>query len=980
MAIKFETSNIDTSNLTSNIPNNYEIKPINVNGISYTNNSSNKVEVEEVDLSSKEDNSTPWWDIIGNWRHGIEVIGNNIGSDLARDSIINSKNKVFNNSLYKTLDEVNDTESFFGLEDNITYIDDNIKESYDYKEYLNDGTIVYYKNNEIIKKYSKLDGTCEIYNIPSINNKRIFLTDDGKYASKKVYTVNGLSYLYSDNNEILEYKSNEKKEDFNLIDSRKRGIEVIGNALGKTKTFQVLNKTGIVDVYKNIEATKGNVLTGIAKGIFKTGESLVDTLALAGGVVCTIPTGIIDSIGYLTGNDLGMTNGLWNNFIKPTVKCEVIDNIYSAYYSDYGKVMNDSAYDCFKTDGTGFNVCEMIGSVLGVLASGEVFTKTTGLFSKTSNLSSSIFAGLSGIGKGTSEAWNEDANIIQGLGYGLLTGGFDFFQYWIGGKISEISIGSGKSILGKIGNIGLKSILSGLDGGADTPVRALFKLIYSDKNYIDNFNMLGGWNSVITQFLLGTAISGGVETTKEVSNFIHKPKFNYQDYKFYEEQFADLYNDIKNNFPDNEINILKSTLEVGESNVRVDKYLNDKNIIESMPYEYRSRFVCNTLMDEMMHDESSRSILQKCIESKNYKLLPHEIREFPREYIDDYLKNYKEILNGKYVVSENDFFKSMDNYELYDYGVDQACISNLCDYEFNGKIYNYKQARRLRQQCIENGLPAPNFIEYSTDSYVNLQQKLIDKGYAYSKESASAILNSVDHYGACSYASVCNEIFDYFSDNPNEFKNIFGYDMYINYNGYKFLNSPELLLDLYLFANDTSNGGQIFDFKIGDFSKYDVSVSSTDIDVLGNSINSDSMMKYLSGANHDESTLINKFLKSKNASLEYNSEITSSPVFLYTSLEFTDLLKTTSNNLKNGNSIRLGIYQDSSPIRFINDVNTFSTANWNEGGGHSVKITGMTNDSFICSSWGQRFQIPYSDLFNSGNFNIVTSKITNNLR
>ena len=48
MGIKFETSNIDTSNLTSNIPNNYDIKPISVSSSSYVNNITSEGQINKV--------------------------------------------------------------------------------------------------------------------------------------------------------------------------------------------------------------------------------------------------------------------------------------------------------------------------------------------------------------------------------------------------------------------------------------------------------------------------------------------------------------------------------------------------------------------------------------------------------------------------------------------------------------------------------------------------------------------------------------------------------------------------------------------------------------------------------------------------------------------------------------------------------------------------------------------------------------------
>lgn len=49
-------------------------------------------------------------------------------------------------------------------------------------------------------------------------------------------------------------------------------------------------------------------------------------------------------------------------------------------------------------------------------------------------------------------------------------------------------------------------------------------------------------------------------------------------------------------------------------------------------------------------------------------------------------------------------------------------------------------------------------------------------------------------------------------------------------------------------------------------------------------------------------------------------------------------------------------------------MNTYMTTDdWNEGGGHGVCITGVTNKHFIVSSWGKRTLIPFED-FVDNNF------------
>ena len=78
-----------------------------------------------------------------------------------------------------------------------------------------------------------------------------------------------------------------------------------------------------------------------------------------------------------------------------------------------------------------------------------------------------------------------------------------------------------------------------------------------------------------------------------------------------------------------------------------------------------------------------------------------------------------------------------------------------------------------------------------------------------------------------------------------------------------------------------------------------------------------------------------------------------------------------------GEHLRMGMYNNGQNINMINlsgGLNC-STTTWNEGGGHSVYITGISNDGLFVSSWGQKFLIPFNDLKNGGAFTIFRTKI-----
>jgi len=297
------------------------------------------------------------------------------------------------------------------------------------------------------------------------------------------------------------------------------------------------------------------------------------------------------------------------------------------------------------------------------------------------------------------------------------------------------------------------------------------------------------------------------------------------------------------------------------------------------------------------------------------------------------------------------------------YGVDQGAITNLVWYEYNGQLYSYADAKRMKNDAIKNGnaIPLFNMSVQSPKTYNNLKNKLID--YGFNSSDAEIVLNLIDDAGACSYAATCNDIFHQFSNDPILFKKTFGYDMYITTkSGKSVLNSHELLLDLYLFANDKSNGGLLWENG-----KIDQSLLSGEVDPLGRGlIDVNQYQHYMSNEGKDVD-MIDKFLKSKNESLEYTSS-----TLLGADYEFEHLSKFVLENMENGKSISLDyFYHPDIETRDTNirmqsyNENYFAsvdTATWDEGGGHSVQITGVTQSGFVVSSWGSKYHIPYSDL------------------
>ena len=274
-----------------------------------------------------------------------------------------------------------------------------------------------------------------------------------------------------------------------------------------------------------------------------------------------------------------------------------------------------------------------------------------------------------------------------------------------------------------------------------------------------------------------------------------------------------------------------------------------------------------------------------------------------------------------------------------------------------------------------------SFIVQKADCYDRIVGKYMAKGL--SEMEVVKMLQSIDSQGACSYAAVANGIAAYFSDKQELFKESFGFDLYIESNGKKVLNAEELLADLYIFANDNRN---ILDAELFYSYPYLNELSIWNHDV-SKQICLSSRMEY-------RTDIINKYLQSKSWDFEFEGDsIPFDPGIYDSSIDMTyvppgmeDSNKITQQQLhdaiqwylEEGYNVQLGIYKsDDNMFTFRNSDDTvyITTNDWEEGGGHAVYVTGVTDEDVIVSSWGKRLKIPLKE-FIGNYFNLTHNKIT----
>lgn len=321
----------------------------------------------------------------------------------------------------------------------------------------------------------------------------------------------------------------------------------------------------------------------------------------------------------------------------------------------------------------------------------------------------------------------------------------------------------------------------------------------------------------------------------------------------------------------------------------------------------------------------------------------------------------------------SDYFAYFGNSANQTYGCDQGGVNGLCKYYYNGIEYTYSEAMQIINDARNNGRVIPHFSKRGTIEYFNLKNKLLSQGF--SSHDASIILSTIDDAGACSYAAVVNEIFASFIGREVEFEKYFGYPMFrVDDTGNKILNSNELLLDLYVFANKVENGGS---FILNGNILNSNMLRNDRVDVFGRNMLDAFNQAFMSHGGSKDNAIV-AFLNSKG--LDYNWDILCDNMDCSTIDDnyFREIINCAKINVNNGYVLSLDIFSHGNTINMNSTLNggySCSTSSWNEGGGHAIFVTAVGDDCFYVSSWGREFTIPFTDLKNGGRFCLYVSSV-----
>ena len=358
--------------------------------------------------------------------------------------------------------------------------------------------------------------------------------------------------------------------------------------------------------------------------------------------------------------------------------------------------------------------------------------------------------------------------------------------------------------------------------------------------------------------------------------------------------------------------------------------------------------------DTRFSKETQRAILDIINQQKDGSLKELSVYGVDQGYIRSHIR-YGVKTNWSDDVTDIASFLTK-NYGLDVFEADGKALSltspgYVMDYEEHQMVIDYLSSKYGKSEAMRM---ASKIFSRKVDSrYVAALNKLVSHGTDI--KTAQAILDCIDTTGVCSYASVANLIVDAYKDNPSQFKIDFGFDLYTYENGRKEINSTELLADMYVYINSNLCGGKLFTIKDGK-----VTTNSSVIDTT--------KQIYLSSNHGFETSIVNKYLHSKNPNVTIN--VTSASQFYADGVNSeVDNIKTAIvRAMQEGKQVTLGVYRTKgSQYSFLDErgVKKESTVDWSEGDGHAVYVTGVTDNGVVVSTWGKRRVIPFADFIDN---------------
>lgn len=449
--------------------------------------------------------------------------------------------------------------------------------------------------------------------------------------------------------------------------------------------WPALEKVGetVANVFERVGATLATAITSLVEGLAQFTGALIDGLAVLGNVLLTPIYALVDlgqmaSVSLFGGEYNSFTESMWAD-CRAFVSTEFVTPAFDSFYENtaVGNWMKEEAY--------GFDTVRMLGNgvgyvsgviILSLLTMGlsDGVTALSGIGSLGTAVASTgsvqaIIGGIAGLGKGTDKAWqDEDTTILEGLGYGVGTGAWEAFQFWIGSKIagSKFFLPAGEGAQLTLGNKVLNSlckvILDGADGGAEGFIQPLLDLIYKDGYYDEEgvyhefesedlyerycalFEANGGWKTVGTNAAIGS-IASAIGESIDVGGFIKHVKDGKAYYVFSSlEDIANI-SDFRNFDADNSFFIVDGQTY---NYAKIQEMLQSKNILSmdtiiefSDGIGETKKIKLQTMVDFLNNEvDDYGGLIKDCTDIDSYftvnGVTPNEMGHAIKAYIDKY--------------------------------------------------------------------------------------------------------------------------------------------------------------------------------------------------------------------------------------------------------------------------------------------------------------------------------------------------------
>ena len=508
---------------------------------------------------------------------------------------------------------------------------------------------------------------------------------------------------------------------------------------------------------------------------------------------------------------------------------------------------------------------------------------------------------------------------------------------------------------------------------------------FYNKNFLDTtitiktpkgtkaLNMMGISGNAEGEFLLG----------RNNSLYFEKVEESIVNGKKHYEIIATLLPDeveLKTDINPNNIKLSKKKIKVEQEKNKLPSIKEQLNKIKlskkkiKVEPEYYEQHLYNIVTKlEEIEPGSSITKIRNAIETKDYSAIPNDkhIRDFFMSIPDDYklkycsaLETVQNLKNGKMEIGIDikiDDILSVDGA----YGMDQYSIERLIRYNYNGEEVSYRRAIEMIENAKKNGLEIPRFQKIKSKEYLKLEEQLINLGFT--DKEASLVLASVNKLGACTYVTPINDYIQHFGGLSNLLSKM------------KYNSKEELLLELFLYANNTKNGGYLFEIINN---KVKMKSMSAELGPLGE-INFDLEKDFicLSNNNRKLDKVIESFFKSKGLDIEYKT-VNRIVVDEGESLDLiskANIIQQVYNNLSEGNMVEIDIVATESNSFIYHDYYSLGYRNNNviSDVGHSTKITGMCDDGFVvCDGTGEKRIILYEELFDNTEFYLYFTKMS----